>query len=145
MDSDFKILSRFSMLSINFTVKNVDYRFIMHKIDKSEAINSLKNSVMENCVYVWKKYCLKLQNTQSRFFLLWIVSVYIKWLIVNTVQLLDLNISNGTGMENPEMLKFVPGHLKTKKMCKNAITKLPDLLRYAPDQYEAQKWCDKAI
>ena len=64
---------------------------------------------------------------------------------MNTVQLLDLTISNGTGMENPEMLKFVPDHLKTKKMCKNAITKLPDLLGYAPDQYEAQKWCDKAI
>ena len=25
---------------------------------------------------------------------------------------IDLNISNGTGMENPEMLKFVPGQLK---------------------------------
>ena len=139
------------MLSINisniviFTVKNVDYRFIMHKIDKSEPIYSLKNSVLENCVYILKRYCLKLQNTQSRFFLLWIVSVYIKWLIVNTVQLLHLNISNGTGMENPEMLKFVPDHLKTKKMCKNVITKLPDLLGYAPDQYEGQKWCDKAI
>ena len=48
-------------------------------------------------------------------------------------------------MENPEMLKFVPDHLKTKKMCKNVITKLPDLLGYAPDQYEGQKWCDKAI
>ena len=64
---------------------------------------------------------------------------------MNTVQLLHLNISNGTGMENPEMLKFVPDHLKTKKMCKNVITKLPDLLGYAPDQYEGQKWCDKAI
>ena len=64
------------MLSINisniviFTVKNVDYRFIMHKIDKFEPIYSLKNSVLENCVYILKRYCLKLQNTQSRFFLL---------------------------------------------------------------------------
>ena len=28
------------------TVKSVDYRFIIHKINKSEAINSLKNSVL---------------------------------------------------------------------------------------------------
>ena len=26
------------------------------------------------------------------------------------------NISTGTVMRNPEILKFVPGHLKTKKM-----------------------------
>ena len=57
----------------------------------------------------------------------------------------SLNVNIVTVMKNPEMLKFVPDHLKTKKMCKNVITKLPDLLGYAPDQYEGQKWCDKAI
>ena len=31
-----------------------------------------------------------------------------------------LNVSIGTVMRNREMLKFVPGHLKTKKMCKHA-------------------------
>ena len=36
-----------------------------------------------------------------------------------------LKISIGTIIKNPEMLKFVPDHLKTKKMCKNAIKKLP--------------------
>ena len=42
----------------------------------------------------------------------------------------SLNINIGTVMKNPEMLKFVPDHLKTKKMCKQAVKKLPYLLRY---------------
>ena len=42
------------MLSVNVsniavgTVKNVDYRCIIHNISKSEAINLLKDSVLEN-------------------------------------------------------------------------------------------------
>ena len=31
------------------------------------------------------------------------------------------------------MLKFVPDHLKTKKMRKHAIIKLPFVIRYVPD------------
>ena len=45
----------------------------------------------------------------------------------------SLNVSIGTVMRNPEMLKFVPGHLKTKKICKHAVKKLLFLIRYAPD------------
>ena len=41
----------------------------------------------------------------------------------------SLNISIGTVMKNPEMLKFVPDHLKTKRMCKHAVEKLPYLFR----------------
>ena len=48
-------------------------------------------------------------------------------------------------MRNPEMLKFVPNHLKTKKMCKYAVKKLPFLIRYVPDEYKTQQLCDKAI
>ena len=33
----------------------------------------------------------------------------------------SLNISIGTVMKNPEMLKFIPDHLKTKKMCKDSV------------------------
>ena len=44
-----------------------------------------------------------------------------------------VNISTGTVMENPEMLKFVPDHLKTKNMSKHAVENLPYLLRYVPD------------
>ena len=55
----------------------------------------------------------------------------------------SLNINIGTVLKNPEMLKFVPNHLKTKKMCKHALKKLPYLLRYVSDQYKTQEVCDK--
>ena len=45
-------------------------------------------------------------------------------------------ISIGTVMRNPEMFKFVPDHIKTKKMCKLVFEKLPYLSRYVPDQYK---------
>ena len=35
----------------------------------------------------------------------------------------SLNIIIGTVMKNPEMLEFVPDHLKTKIFCKHAVTK----------------------
>ena len=47
-----------TMLSVNIsdiaiiTVKNVDYRCIIHNISKSEAINALENSVLEDCGYL---------------------------------------------------------------------------------------------
>ena len=46
------------MLSVNIsdtaiiTVKNFDYSCIIHNISKSEAINLLKNSVLENRGYI---------------------------------------------------------------------------------------------
>ena len=46
------------------------------------------------------------------------------------------NISTRTVMKNPEMLKFVSDHLKTKKMCKHAVRKLHYLLRYVPNQFK---------
>ena len=54
-------------------------------------------------------------------------------------------INIGIVITNPEILKFVPDHLKTKKMCKHAVKKLHYLLRYAPDQYKTEQMCDKAI
>ena len=48
----------------------------------------------------------------------------------------SVKLSIGTVMNNPEMLKFVPDHLKTKKMCKHAVKKLPFVIRYLPDQYK---------
>ena len=50
-----------------------------------------------------------------------------------------LNINIGTVMKNVEMLKFAPDHLKTKKVCKHAVKKLPYLLRFVPDQYKTQQ------
>ena len=57
----------------------------------------------------------------------------------------SLNTNIGTVMKNPEMLTFVPDHLKTKKICKHALKKLPYLLRYVPDKYKTQQICDEAI
>ena len=51
----------------------------------------------------------------------------------------SLNIIIVTVMKNPEMLKFVPDHLKTKRMCKHAVKQLRYLLRYFPDQYKIQQ------
>ena len=46
----------------------------------------------------------------------------------------SINISIGTVLKNPEMVKFVSDHLKTKKLCKHAVKKLPFLLRYVSDR-----------
>ena len=43
------------------------------------------------------------------------------------------------------MLRLVPNHLQTKKMCKHAVKKLPLLIKYVPDQYKTWKMCDKTI
>ena len=51
----------------------------------------------------------------------------------------------GTEMKNSETLNFFPDHLKTKKMCKYVVKKLPYLLRYVPDQYKTQQMGDKTI
>ena len=47
-----------TMVSVNIsdiaiiTVKNIDYRCIIHNTIKSEAITLLKNSVLQDCGYV---------------------------------------------------------------------------------------------
>ena len=41
------------------------------------------------------------------------------------------------------MLRFVPDHLKTKKMCKHAVKTLPFVIRYVPDRYKTQQMCNK--
>ena len=46
-------------------------------------------------------------------------------------------------MKNPEILKLVPDHLKTKKMSKHAVKKLPYLWRYDPDQSKSVPYCYK--
>ena len=56
----------------------------------------------------------------------------------------SLKISIGSIIKNPEMLRFVPDHLKTKKMCKQ-VKKLPFVIRYVPDRYKTQEMYDKAI
>ena len=57
----------------------------------------------------------------------------------------SVKISIGSVIRNPEMLKFIPEHFKTKTMCKHAAKKSPFVIRYVPDQYKTQQMCDKAI
>ena len=45
-------------------------------------------------------------------------------------------------MEAHRMLKFVLDHLKTKKMCTNAVKKLQFVIKY-PDCFETKQICDK--
>ena len=57
----------------------------------------------------------------------------------------SININIRTVMKTPKTLKFIPDHLKTKKICKHIIKKLPYLLRYVPDRCKTQKMCEKVI
>ena len=41
----------------------------------------------------------------------------------------SLNINPGTVMRNSEIVKFISDHLKTKKLCKHAVKKLPSVIR----------------
>ena len=44
-------------------------------------------------------------------------------------------INIGEIIKDPDMLEFVPYHLKTKKMCKHTVKKLLFLVKYVPDRY----------
>ena len=48
-------------------------------------------------------------------------------------------------MKNPEILKFVPDHLNTKKMGKNRIKKLSFAIIFVPNQYKTHDMCDKVV
>ena len=54
-------------------------------------------------------------------------------------------ISTATIIKNPEMLRLVPDHLKTKNMSKYGVKKQTVVIKYVPDLYESQQMCDKAI
>ena len=68
-----------------------------------------------------KNIVLNFQSFQDNFFSLFLFSIY---KMVDSMDIYKpLNINIGTVMKNPEMLTFVPDHLKTKKMCKHAVKK----------------------
>ena len=77
---------------------------------------------------------------------------------IDTYQSFNSNI--GTVMKNPEMLKFIPDHLKTEQISNYAFKKLPFIIRYVPEtktkklcvmlesisnQYKTQQMCNKAV
>ena len=74
-------------------------------------------------VDIYKKLYLKLQSIEGNFGFPFFVLLYMKWLITWTY-ISILNIGIGTVLRNPKMLKFVPVHLKAKKMCKHAVKNL---------------------
>ena len=47
-----------------------------------------------------------------------------------------LEIHVGAIIKNPDVLRLVLDHLKTKKMFKHAIKKLLHVVKYVPDQYK---------
>ena len=56
-----------------------------------------------------------------------------------------LKINIGTIIKNPEKLRFISDHFKTKKLRKNAVKKLPFVIKYVPDQYKTKKLFNKVI
>ena len=106
----------------------------------NQAINLLKNSVLEDRWYIYKK---NIVFVFSLFQTVFLFSIY------KMVDIMDiykpLNIRIGTVMKNSEILKFFPDHLKTKIMCKHAAKNLPYLLRYVSDQYKTHQMRNKAI
>ena len=125
-------------------------------------------------VGIYKKYFLKFQSTQgSSFFLLFYFAMY-RMVDSEHSMIIYKSVKNsiGTVMKNPEMLKFVPNQLKTKKMCnlcdkatlenggtlkpvsdcyKNqqmcgeAVDNYSHVLEFVPECYKTQKMCDKAV
>ena len=104
-----------TILSVNISdiaiiaVKNVDYRCIIHKISKSEAINLLSNSVLKNRGDIYKKNVLNF-NLLLRY----VPDQY------KTRRMYDQAI-----FENGETLKFVADCYKNQKMCNKAVDNYP--------------------
>ena len=51
----------------------------------------------------------------------------------------------GAIIKDLEMLRLVADHLKSKRMFKHAVEKLPFLIKYVADWYTTQRICDKVI
>ena len=78
-------------------------------------------------IYV-KKYCPKFLFTQGSFFVYFFCFNIYK--MVDSMDIYkSLNINPGTVMRNSEIVKFISDHLKTKKLCKHAVKKLPSVIR----------------
>ena len=129
-----------TMLSANISdagiiiIEDVDYGCIIHNSSKSEAINLLK-IIFLKIFGVYKNIVSSLSFFKA-VFLLFLFSIYKMIYIMKVYK--SLNISIVTVMKNSEMVKFVPDHLKTKKLCKHAVKKLPYVLKYVPDQCSSQ-------
>ena len=59
---------------------------------------------------------------------------------INNCKTLKINIA--AIIKDPEMLRFVPDHLKTKRISKNAVKNMLFTIKYVPDQYKTTKMCE---
>ena len=91
------------------TTKNVDYRSIIYNISKSEAINLLKNSVLEDHRYIFKFSCFPFYKLFFFFFFFFFCVFCFSKYNMDIYKSVKINI--GTVMKNPETLK----------MCKDAF------------------------
>ena len=88
----------------------------LKQISKSEAINLLKNFVLEDRGIDKKIIALIFSLFKTVLFSIYKMGWYHGPLYV---------ISIVTVIRNPEILKSVSDHLKTKKMCNHVVKKLP--------------------
>ena len=99
----------------------------------------LKN--FEDCGYIQKNIVLNFSLIKAVFFFsfLFCFAVY---KMVDSEYSMDIyktaKISIGTVMRVPEMLAFVRGHFKIKKMCNKAVDNDPHSLEFVPEYLPAQ-------
>ena len=56
-----------------------------------------------------------------------------------------LKVSTEAATKNPDLIRFIPDHPKTKK-CKNIpLKKLLFVIRYVPDRYRTQEMHNKTV
>ena len=63
---------------------------------------------------------------------------FLSFIVYKIVESKTLKVSIRTIINNPEMLWFVPDHLKTEKTCKYAIKKFTFAMKYGPDKFKTK-------
>ena len=55
------------------------------------------------------------------------------------------NNDNYYNTHSYKTMEFVPDHIKTKTMCKDAVKKLLFVIIHVLDRYKTQEMCDKVV
>ena len=83
----------------------------------------------------YKKYYLNFHSRQGAFFYVSVLVFVIRLIVIIKQTSNSLKIKNGAVVKYPEMLKFFPDDLKSRKMCKHPVKKLLFLIQYVLDRY----------
>ncbi|MCD7908208.1 MAG: hypothetical protein LUH04_11100 [Clostridium sp.] len=59
--------------------------------------------------------------------------------------LLNDDILNAVMDFNPDLIRFVPDHLKTKERCQEVVIKRPYLLKDIPEEFRTRELCEIAL